>query len=131
MWYITEYKDIKSCDTHSRKNVLIWSSFWSVFSRIWTKYGDLLRVSPYLVQIKENTDQKKLCIWTFFAQWLKWRSFEYKSKIEKKVYLFRSGIGIFEIFFKSLYEESFDDLQINSNWKFQTLATMSHKMVTV
>ena len=32
--------------------------FWSVFSRIWTKCGNLLRVSPYSVQIRENMDQK-------------------------------------------------------------------------
>ena len=31
---------------------------WSVFSRIWAKYGDLLRKSPYSVQMWENTDQK-------------------------------------------------------------------------
>ena len=32
--------------------------FWSVFSRIWTEYGDLLRKSPYLVQIRENKDHR-------------------------------------------------------------------------
>ena len=32
--------------------------FWSVFSRIWTKYRDLLSKCSYLVQIWENTDQK-------------------------------------------------------------------------
>ena len=42
---------------------------------IWTKYGDLRSKSPYSVQILENTDQKKLCIWTLFAQcyiWIWW-----------------------------------------------------------
>ena len=38
--------------------------FWSVFSLIWTKYGDLLRKSPYPVQIWEYTD-KRLRIWHF------------------------------------------------------------------
>ena len=33
--------------------------FWSVFSGIWNGYEDLLRKSPYLVHIRENTDQKK------------------------------------------------------------------------
>ena len=42
--------------------------FWSVFFRISTKLGDLLRKFPYSVQIWENTDQKKLRIWTFFWQ---------------------------------------------------------------
>ena len=32
--------------------------FWSVFSRIRTEYGEILRTSPYLVQMRENTDQK-------------------------------------------------------------------------
>ena len=38
---------------------------WSVFSCIWTQYGDLRRKSPYSVEmleysvrIQENTDQK-------------------------------------------------------------------------
>ena len=43
--------------------------FWSVFFRIWTKYGDLLYKSPNSVRIRENTDQKKLHIWTLFTQW--------------------------------------------------------------
>ena len=30
---------------------------WSAFSRIRTEYGDILRISPYLVQMPENTDQ--------------------------------------------------------------------------
>ena len=31
--------------------------FWSVFSRIWTEYGEMLRISPYSVRMWENTDQ--------------------------------------------------------------------------
>ena len=30
--------------------------------------GDLLSKSPYSVQMQENTDQKKLRIWTLFTQ---------------------------------------------------------------
>ena len=63
---------------------------------------------------------------------VKWQSFEYKAKFEKKSpFLFRSEVGIFDIFFKRLYEKSFEDLQINSNSKFQTRATMSHKMAAL
>ena len=36
--------------------------FWSVFSRIRTEYGEII------VQMRENTDQKKLRIWTLFTQ---------------------------------------------------------------
>ena len=30
---------------------------WSVFFRIRTEYGEILRISPYSVQMRENTDQ--------------------------------------------------------------------------
>ena len=30
--------------------------FWSVFSRIWTEYGEKLRISPYSFRMRENTD---------------------------------------------------------------------------
>ena len=46
---------------------------------------------------------------------LKWRPFEYKAKFEKRPLLFRSEVGIFDIFFKRVYEEIFEDLQIKSN----------------
>ena len=32
--------------------------FLTMFSGIWTEYGDLVRRSLYSVQMKENTDQK-------------------------------------------------------------------------
>ena len=32
--------------------------FWSAFSRIVTEYGEILRISLYSVQMRENTDQK-------------------------------------------------------------------------
>ena len=31
--------------------------FWFVFSHLWTECGEILRISPYLVQMWENTDQ--------------------------------------------------------------------------
>ena len=31
--------------------------FWSVFSSIWTEYGELRNISPYSVRMPENTDQ--------------------------------------------------------------------------
>ena len=52
---------------HDVKSVQIRSFFWSVFFRIRTEYGEILRISPYLVQGRENTDQKKLRIWTLFT----------------------------------------------------------------
>ena len=54
---------------HCVKSVQIWSFFWSVFSCIWTEYGNLFRKYLYSVQIQENTDQKKLRILKLFTQW--------------------------------------------------------------
>ena len=54
---------------HCVKSVQIRSIFWSVFSRIWTEYGEILRISPYSARMWENTDQKILRIWTLFRQW--------------------------------------------------------------
>ena len=33
--------------------------FWSVFSFVWTGYGEILCISPYSVWPRKNTDQKK------------------------------------------------------------------------
>ena len=33
-------------------------SFWSVFSPIWTEYGEILHISPYSVRMRENTDHR-------------------------------------------------------------------------
>ena len=32
--------------------------FWFAFSHIWTEYGEIRSISPYSVQMRENTDQK-------------------------------------------------------------------------
>ena len=62
---------------HCVKSVQILSFLWTVLSRIWTEYGDLRSKYPYSVQMRENTDQKKLRIWVLFMQW--W-SFQYSAK---------------------------------------------------
>ena len=31
--------------------------FWFVFPRIWTEYGEILRISSYSVRMRENADQ--------------------------------------------------------------------------
>ena len=64
------YEFINLLITHCVKCVQIRSFFWSVFSRIQTEHGEIRSISPYLVRIRENTDQKKLRIWTLFTQWL-------------------------------------------------------------
>ena len=57
-----------SSSSHWVKSIQIRSIFWSVFSYIQTEYRDLCRKFSNWVQIQENTDQKKLRIWTFFTQ---------------------------------------------------------------
>ena len=42
------------------ENVQIWVMFWSVFSRIHTKYGDLYGKYPFSVRFREKRVQKKL-----------------------------------------------------------------------
>ena len=43
--------------THCVKSAQIRSYFWSVFSRIWTEYGEIQSISPCSVQMRENEDQ--------------------------------------------------------------------------
>ena len=31
--------------------------FWSTFSRIWTQYGGIPRISPHSVRMRENVEQ--------------------------------------------------------------------------
>ena len=38
--------------------VYVFGVFWSVFSHIRTKYGDILRINPYSARMRENTGQK-------------------------------------------------------------------------
>ena len=52
---------------HCVESVQIRSFFWSVFPCIRTKYRDLQSKYAYSVRIQENTDQKKLRIWTLHA----------------------------------------------------------------
>ena len=45
--------------------------FWSLFSSIWTEYGEIGSISPCSVRMRENTDQKNSgkCSYTFHAVW--------------------------------------------------------------
>ena len=63
---------------HYVKSVQIRSFFWSIFSRIQAQYREILCISPYSVRMRENTDQKKLRIWTLLTQW------SFPTKISRK-----------------------------------------------
>ena len=52
---------------HCVKGIQIRSFSWSVFSHIRTKYREIRSISQYLVRMRDNTDQKKLRIWTLHA----------------------------------------------------------------
>ena len=36
----------------------VFGVFWSVFSRMWTEYEQILRICPFSVRIRENTDHR-------------------------------------------------------------------------
>ena len=40
-----------------REKCLYSKLFWPAFSRIWTEYGKILRVSLYSVRMRENADR--------------------------------------------------------------------------
>ena len=73
---------------HCVKSVQIRSIFW-VFSCIRIEYGELFRISPYSVRMRENMDQKKLCIWELFMQWFIFKIFQ----IDINYLLKRIGAG--------------------------------------
>ena len=56
------------------------------FSRIRTEYGEIRSISPYSVQMRENTDQEKLRIWKPFTLWglLLFKFFFYTVWVNKK-----------------------------------------------
>ena len=66
--FIASTTNLEAPRSHNVKNVQIRSFFWSVFSRISTEYGEILRISPYSVRMPENTNQKKLRIWTLYKE---------------------------------------------------------------
>ena len=57
---------------HCVESVQILSFFWSVFSCIRTKYGDLLSKSPHSDRIQENADQKILLFGHFSRSGIKY-----------------------------------------------------------
>ena len=70
IWFImTHYHKMRQIllQDHRVKRVQIRSFFCSGFSVIRTEYGDLRNKSLYSVQIRKNTNRKKLRIWTLFT----------------------------------------------------------------
>ena len=61
---VTQYVLIKAC--HCMKSVQIRSFFYSIFFSVFGLNTEIYSVNQ--VRIRENTDQKKLRIWTLFTQ---------------------------------------------------------------
>ena len=51
-------QNIQSVTIITASKVSVVWVFLSLFSRIRTKYGEILRASPYSVRMRENTDQE-------------------------------------------------------------------------
>ena len=89
---------------HCVQSVKIRSFFWFVFSRIRTEYGEILRISPCSVRMRENTNLKKLRIWTHFTQSLVLLSQEKRNIISTLICFFHFFIIIItEIFPKKFF----------------------------
>ena len=58
--------------------------FWSAFSRIWTEYGEILRISPYSVRMLKNVDQNNYEYGHFLHSVFIIKSFENKQLLNKK-----------------------------------------------
>ena len=56
--------------------------FWSVFSCIRTEYGEIRNIFPYPLRMRQNTDQKKLRIWTLFTHAVYYTLFDGSKKSE-------------------------------------------------
>ena len=55
-----DFKNSKTSSClHCVKSDQIRSFFWSVFSSIWTEYGEILRISPYSVRTRENAGKMR------------------------------------------------------------------------
>ena len=84
------------------KSIQIRSFFCSVFSRIRTEYGETHRISLYSVQMRENTDQKKLRICTLFTQCqtvMSWSSRKKKGGIFCTVYFVQTEFFLRSVFY--------------------------------
>ena len=118
---------------HAKDRSLFWDSgkFWrdALCEKCPNAEFCLFRVFPYLVRIRENTDHKKLRIWTLFTQWWFWtRAWCSKELLKWK---YKGGRIIFPInnrfqccncikkktsgkFKKMFLKNYFFDLQINN-----------------
>ena len=78
------------------KSVQIRSFCWSVFSRIRS-------ISPYSVQMWENTDHKKLRIWTLFTQWP--RSSNWRCSVQEGIFKNFTNFTVTQLYWNLLFNK--------------------------
>ena len=98
--------------------------FWSAFSHIRTEYGEILRISPYSVRMRENADKnnfeygyfvRSVCFWFNFHFW-----FNFLTTLETFI---RTGNFDFVFFFESKLARQCKGLK---NQLFKELLHFSH-----
>ena len=96
-------------------------SKYGVFSGPYFPHSDWIRrdtdYSPYSIRMRENTDQKKLCSWTFSPS-ERFRSFEKSSSLFYMIYFFAKNYC--EVLLGNLWLTSFK----NSCERMQLLVKM-------
>ena len=60
--FLEDYRTGAPCDAIFKSakqysNLPYSELFWSVFTLIWTEYGEILRIFPYSVRMRENVDK--------------------------------------------------------------------------
>ena len=103
--------------------------FWSLFSRIWTEYGDTLRISPYSVRMRENMDQNnsEYAVLFLITYNIQLGNKKLKTLQEKicRIKLFLDEIHLWKITLKKSI--SFDFLaSISLLWKFELCLNPSY-----
>ena len=64
--------------------------FWSAFSHIRTKYGEIIHISPYSFEMRENIDQNNSEYGHFLRSKIYWQ--KKKFKLLKHFYLVKKGL---------------------------------------
>ena len=112
---------------HCVKSVQIRSFFCSVLSCIRTEYEDVLRKSPYSVQIQENTDQNIPYLHTFQAVNIDNVQLAVTLRLNeaRKVYMISNFVGTLNQYILSNQNACncppvYPDFR-NSEWKYRTL----------
>ena len=60
---------VRTCQSLTLREKCPYSElFWSAFSRIQSEYGEILRISPYSVRMRENADQNNSEYGHFFTK---------------------------------------------------------------